>query len=289
MSVMSFGQASFTKTYDFTSVTTTSGTTDPTPVPTEPGLTFGSFSAATTSTNSSAGFRFSFANQPLGATNGNDATFTGAIDLNTYYQVTISPNAGTTYNLDGITFGMRRSGTGVRHYAVRSSLDNYATNLPASINPSNANLTVAGDVFFWAFDATSTAADQTGSTITLSSAFDGLTVPVTFRFYAWDAEAAGGNFSIDNVAISGATTTLNVAQNNIDGLKVYPNPAKNTLYITSDSFATKEVELFDVLGKSVLNTKVINNTVNISSLSKGVYVVKITEEGKTATRKIVVE
>lgn len=92
-----------------------------------------------------------------------------------------------------------------------------------------------------------------------------------------------------NTATTLSPCSLSVAENNISGLKVYPNPAKNTLYVTSDSFATKEVELFDVLGKSVLNTKTVNNTVNISSLSKGVYVVKITEEGKTATRKIVVE
>lgn len=86
-----------------------------------------------------------------------------------------------------------------------------------------------------------------------------------------------------------ADVTLSRNSNEIKGLKVYPNPAKNTLYVTSDSFEAKEVQLYDVLGKSVLNTKTVNNTVNISSLSKGVYVVKITEEGKTATRKIVVE
>lgn len=89
-------------------------------------------------------------------------------------------------------------------------------------------------------------------------------------------------------SLSDVTLSRN-SVNDISGLKVYPNPAKNTLYVTSDSFAAKQVELFDVLGKSVLNTKVVNNTVNISSLSKGVYVAKITEEGKTATRKVVIE
>lgn len=87
----------------------------------------------------------------------------------------------------------------------------------------------------------------------------------------------------------GQFTLSNIKLDNINGLKVYPNPAKNTLYVTSDSFEAKQVEMFDVLGKSVLNTKTVNNSVNISSLSKGVYVVKITEEGKTATRKVVVE
>ncbi|GAA4759792.1 MULTISPECIES: T9SS type A sorting domain-containing protein [Flavobacterium] len=109
-----------------------------------------------------------------------------------------------------------------------------------------------------------------------------------------NATAGTGNVEIDEIRVgqtwaSVTPSNLSVAQNNITGLKVYPNPAKNTLYVTSDSFTAKEVQLYDVLGKSVLNTKTVNNTVNISSLSKGVYVVKITEEGKTATRKIVVE
>lgn len=98
-----------------------------------------------------------------------------------------------------------------------------------------------------------------------------------------------GQPALQTIVPLGQFTLSNARIDNISGLKVYPNPAKNTLYVTSDSFATKQVELFDVLGKSVLNTKVVNNTVNISSLSKGVYVAKITEEGKTATRKVVVE
>ena len=39
----------------------------------------------------------------------------------------------------------------------------------------------------------------------------------------------------------------------------------------------------------VVNTKVTNSSINVSGLTKGVYVVKINEEGKTATRKLVIE
>jgi hypothetical protein len=49
------------------------------------------------------------------------------------------------------------------------------------------------------------------------------------------------------------------------------------------------VQIFDLLGKEVLKSDVINNTVNVSKLNSGVYVVKITEEGKTATRKLVIQ
>jgi Secretion system C-terminal sorting domain len=289
---LSFGQA-FTATYDFALVTAASGLIDPSVVPTAPGIVMGSFSAVNpTSLNSTAGGRFSIANQPLGATNADDATFTGAIDTGIYFQVTLTPNAGTTFNLSNIVFNVRRSGTGIRNYAVRSSADSYASNLSASISPANTNLVAQpSNNFFWALDATSTAADQIGSTITLTGAsFTGRTTPITFRFYGWNAEAVGGSFSIDNVAISGNTTVLSTKQfDGISGLSIYPNPAKNILNITSDSFETKTVSIYNVLGKVVLTANVTNAPLNIANLAKGVYVVKVTEADKTATRKLVIE
>jgi hypothetical protein len=296
ISSLSFGQGPFTATYDFASVTTTSGATDPTPVPVVSGLTFGSFSAVNTTTpptNSNAATRFSFVNQPLGATNGNDsyASLTGSLDANIYFQVTITPVAGTTYSLTGITFRQQRSGTGVRTYSVRSSADSYATNLPASINPANTELSVeTGNTFFRVLDATTSG--QNGSTITLSGpSFTGITTPVTFRFYGWNAEAAGGTFSIDDVVISGNVTTLSSSSfDAIEGLKMYPNPLSgNTLFLTSTANADMSVQIFDLVGKEVLKSNVMNNTVNVSGLNAGVYMVKITEEGKTATRKLVIQ
>jgi hypothetical protein len=76
----------------------------------------------------------------------------------------------------------------------------------------------------------------------------------------------------------------------IEGLTMYPNPLKgNTLYLTSTANAEMSVQIFDIVGKEVTNTNVINNTVNVSGLNAGVYIVKITEEGKTATRKLVIQ
>lgn len=76
----------------------------------------------------------------------------------------------------------------------------------------------------------------------------------------------------------------------IDGLKMYPNPLKgNTLYLTSTANAEMSVQIFDIVGKEVVKSNVMNNTVNISGLNAGVYIVKVTEEGKTATRKLVIQ
>lgn len=191
---------SFTGTYPFGSVTTTTGTTDPTIVPTATGLTFGSFSAVGVAANPNAAGRFSFITWSIGATNGSN-TFTGNIDVAKYYQVTLTPTAGCSIDLNSITFTLQRSGTGIRQYAVRSSVDGYAANLPASISPTNANLSVVATDVFQVSDATTGA--NTGSTITLGATYDAVSSPVTFRFYGFNAEATGGTFSIDDVTFNG--------------------------------------------------------------------------------------
>ncbi len=190
-----------TNTYDFALVTTTSGTTDPSTPPSATGLTFGSFNSVGYIGNPNASGRFSWTTNSLGGVNLNDnfANFTGNLDSTKYFGVTLTPQSGFSVNLDTITFTIQRSGTGIRNYAVRSSLDGFAANLPASINPANSNLGVDGaNNFQWLLDATITP--QNGSLITLDSSYDSLTAPVSFRFYGWNAEAVTGTFSIDNVA-----------------------------------------------------------------------------------------
>jgi len=204
-------QSSFTATYAFGSVTTSSGTIDPTPPPAVTGVTFGSFSAVGYTGNPNASGRFSWTSSEIGGINGDDnfADFTGSLNAGKYYEVTLSPIAGYALNIDGITFGVRRSASGIRSYAVRSSLDGFSASITPTISPLNPNLGVGpDDSFRWMFDATSTAADQAGSRLLLDAGFDVLTSPVTFRFYGWNAEVSSGTFSIDDVQFSGDITEV---------------------------------------------------------------------------------
>lgn len=104
---------------------------------------------------------------------------------------------------------------------------------------------------------------------------------------------AGGTYSpagtwrIDNVTFS--TGLLATTQNEITGLDVYPNPVTNgVLYINTTANLEKEVAIFDLLGKQVLNTTT-DNTVNVSALKSGVYMLSVTEAGKTSTSKLVIK
>jgi hypothetical protein len=76
----------------------------------------------------------------------------------------------------------------------------------------------------------------------------------------------------------------------IDGLSFYPNPVSTgKIYITSKSAMDKEVMIFDVLGKKVLQATISSKELNIATLSPGVYIIKIREGEATATRKLIVK
>lgn len=111
-------------------------------------------------------------------------------------------------------------------------------------------------------------------------------------FLRQDSVTETPSVEIDNLKVSNSFTDVlgNTKFNAIAGLKIFPNPVTDgKLFISSEAGTTKTVAIYDALGKQVLNTTVENGFVNTSALNTGVYMVKITEEGKTATRKLVIK
>lgn len=85
--------------------------------------------------------------------------------------------------------------------------------------------------------------------------------------------------------------TLSVVKNQIAGFALYPNPVTNgRLYIKSNSTVTKNVEIYSMLGQQVYAKSVQpNETIDIYNLNRGIYMVRIEEDGKIATRKLVIK
>jgi hypothetical protein len=193
--------------YHFECVTTLSGPIDPTPVPRITGMVLGSFHAVGYPGNSTGSTTFTWRPNQLGGINGDDdfSHFTGHLNKGKYFEVTLAPEAGYTLNIEYVDFLVRRSCSGIRSYAVRSSVDEFAANLPAMIATGNTNLHVApDDSFQWVYDAIAAPCSLVGSRNVLSSDFDALSGPVSFRFYGWNAEGTEGSFGIDNVEIRGS-------------------------------------------------------------------------------------
>ena len=82
------------------------------------------------------------------------------------------------------------------------------------------------------------------------------------------------------------------AHQRIENLSIYPNPVTNgktIIYITSKSNLNKKIEFYDILGKLISTTYIDKKELNIAHLSKGVYLLKITENNTTEVKKLVVK
>jgi hypothetical protein len=77
-----------------------------------------------------------------------------------------------------------------------------------------------------------------------------------------------------------------------DGFAIFPNPVKNSFNINNANATEIAVlELFDIAGKLLLSKNILNNNlqnVDVSALSKGVYMVRISAtDGRTYVSKFV--
>ena len=292
----------FVASYGFANVSASTGTVDPTPVPVVNGATFSPFTAVGSFTNPNASGRFTYTGWPTGATNGVDtySNYTGALTPTVYYEVSIAPMPGYSLTLNSLIFSMRRSSTGVRNFAVRSSVDSYSNNLPATVTASNMSV-VTPDIFFWTYDATSNTSDQRGNTITLGGqSFSALTNSVSFRFYAWNSEGAGGTFSIDSVVFNGfasnGTQTLNTTyiqqEATNEQVSVWPNPTHGGIVTIQAAGKIENVELINLLGEVVFRQKNPNAderlNLNLTNLSEGTYFMRVSGSNRVLqTKKLV--
>lgn len=71
-------------------------------------------------------------------------------------------------------------------------------------------------------------------------------------------------------------------------LSVYPNPADNIISVKSNDIKIESVEIFNLFGKSVLKEEYVNETIDVSNITSGVYMLKVNSEKSSSTRKIVI-
>ena len=103
-------------------------------------------------------------------------------------------------------------------------------------------------------------------------------------------EFPSGGFDLDAVGVIHNTlnTSINQYQAAQSLVMVYPNPAKHTIYIKSET-DIKSVELYDsFLNKQAINF-LENNSLNISELANGIYFIKILFKENYTLKKIIKE
>ena len=80
-----------------------------------------------------------------------------------------------------------------------------------------------------------------------------------------------------------------ISENNKDILfKIYPNPAKENLIIETNSNKEHQVDIINLLGKTIFTTYVKNKAnVNISAIPSGIYILKLYIDKTIVVKKIV--
>ncbi|MBQ0787683.1 MAG: T9SS type A sorting domain-containing protein [Oceanihabitans sp.] len=84
--------------------------------------------------------------------------------------------------------------------------------------------------------------------------------------------------------------SLSVASQNELTFNIYPNPAKNRIYVASN-LQESQIQVYDITGKLVLKTQMQfgENALDISAMAPGVYLARILADGKSQTKKLIIQ
>lgn len=133
-------------------------------------------------TNStSTGYAGASGTQNIGA-----AAFTGGLNTesSTYFEFTLSPESGYNFTLTGLSFGSRSTSTGPQAYALRSSLDNYASDIATGTLANNST---------WSLNTPTTVSTTSNG------------AAVVFRLYGYNgtgsAAVNSANWRVDDLAL----------------------------------------------------------------------------------------
>ena len=79
--------------------------------------------------------------------------------------------------------------------------------------------------------------------------------------------------------------SLSIDEENRLNVSIYPNPTSDIVYIEGNYSQLKAV-VYDILGKQVMNEP-ITNSIDISQLEKGVYILQLSDGAKLTTQRII--
>ncbi|PQJ81160.1 lamin tail domain-containing protein [Polaribacter glomeratus] len=86
------------------------------------------------------------------------------------------------------------------------------------------------------------------------------------------------------------STVLNIKEDLFAVFAMYPNPVINgKLTIISAFNGSKKVELFDTSGRSVLQTNLTTNVLNIETVKSGIYFLKVSQGSNISTSKLLIK
>ncbi len=202
---------------------------------------------------------------------------------------TLSVSGGLlTANATGVNLQLRRNGTNV------GATGEFKTILLDIKNASNADRLVVQVVsggttsVFTQTLSTADSAEQSYQMDIDNAAWVG-TFQLRFRFVvSGGADIDGANVEINRVQIVDPAT-LGTEEFVANDFLIYPNPASE--FINIKSLEGANIEIYNIVGKMVKSEVSQSNdhAMNVSNLNSGIYLLKLTSEDKSATKKLIIE
>lgn len=129
--------------------------------------------------------------------------------------------------------------------------------------------------------------------ITLATIVNAKNIP----FYGKWRVVASATSLLPSVKISDSIFSINITIGNFNGINeisqqhsihIYPNPTTQFVNILCDE-SLKSITVFDLIGKEIIYQTSSSNTIDVSSLSKGVYLLKVNTEKAQHVQRIIIE
>lgn len=138
------------------------------------------------------------------------------------------------------------------------------------------------------FNAGSSPALVAGSWLSIDIPVN-LSTMTSFKEFGVTADNLKNQVWYDNLYVY-RDATASVENNKLLGFSMYPNPTSNILNISAKE-TIQNAQIFNVLGKEVMNLNINKNSesIDISSLSSGIYLIKYQSNGAVGTAKFVKE
>ena len=163
-------------------------------------------------------------------------------------------------------------------------------NFDWNMQSTNQQITIdVGDTVVWTWGSGSHNLISTSGTHTFDSDYhgQGYTYSLTFNEPGVTDYTCTPHASMYGTITVNSTMSLDTSDRL--GLKIFPNPVFSDYVTLKTSISgIKNVELFDLNGKIVLKTSINTNNLNVSSISAGVYFIKLSVNGVSETSKLII-
>ncbi|HRE78246.1 MAG TPA: CotH kinase family protein [Flavobacterium sp.] len=180
----------------------------------------------------------------------------------------------STLGYEDIVFGFAAKDENAADGIVMDYSIDGSTFTNAGLANSNMPLTATYQLFETDFSAIATANNNANFKVRVRFSGDNLTAD------------NGDRVTFNNFSVKGVEMPLSIPENTSLIFKVYPNPASEVLNI-NHSYSDVTFNLFTIDGKIIKAGNLENQQINISDLQSGIYLLQLSSDGKSETKKIV--